>query len=447
MAGDRLLPAACRCYAASLFRVGSMPTTCVVGVLWGDEGKGKIIDFLAAEADYVVRFGGGHNAGHTLIVEGEKLVLHLIPSGIVHPRVVNVIGNGVVVDPIHLCSEIDRLRARGLEVRLGDNLLVSERAHVILEAHRIQDHWHEHLRGKGRIGTTGRGIGPAYADRASRVGMRMGAILRPDLLRQSLASITAEKNAWFQAVGLPTLRPDELFDQLLAAGEKLAPAIADTGRRLRQAHRDGARILGEGAQGVHLDVEHGTYPFVTSSHASTGGVASGTGLPPHTLDRVLGVVKAYGTRVGEGPFPSEIRGELADRLRTAGKEFGSTTGRPRRIGWFDAVAARYAADVAGITELVITNLDVLRGFAPLRMVVGYHLPSGERTAHFPAFDLHQVRVETREMPGFDEDITGVREFGRLPAAAQRYVDEVEERVGVPVRTISVGPGREQVILR
>src|SRR5712671_324738 len=391
-----------RRYAPTLFPQSAMPTTCVVGILWGDEGKGKVIDFLAAEADYVVRFGGGHNAGHTLILPSGKLVLHLVPSGIVHPQVVNVIGNGVVVDPIHLVAEIARLRARGLQVDLGRNLLVSERAHVILEAHRIQDHWHEQLRGKGRIGTTGRGIGPAYSDRASRTGLRVGDLLRPDALHEALRRITTEKNAWFAAVGLPTLDPATLLESLVEAAAALRPAIVDAGSVLRAAQRAGKRIVLEGAQGCLLDVEHGTYPFVTSSHSSTGGAFSGTGMPPHAMT-VIGIAKAYATRVGEGPFPTELHGAAGDRLRIAGNEFGSTTGRPRRCGWFDTVAVRYAGELSGASALVMTNLDVLRGFDPLRLAVAYRHADGTGTRGFPAFGLEAVQPELITVPGFHDD--------------------------------------------
>jgi len=422
-----------------------MPTTCVVGILWGDEGKGKVIDFLAAEADLVVRYGGGHNAGHTLILPTGKMVLQLVPSGIVHPDVVNVIGNGVVVDPLHLVEEIARVRARDMAVVLGGNLLVSERAHVILEAHRIQDQWHEQLRGHGRIGTTGRGIGPCYADRAARTGLRLGELLRPDALRQSLDRIANEKNAMFRAVVLPTLDTSALYEQLTAAAEVLRPAITDTGRILREAHSEGRRILLEGAQGVLLYVEHGTYPFVTSSHASTGGAFSGTGLPPHEL-AVIGVVKAYSSRVGEGPFPSEMEGEIAEVLRKAGNEYGSITGRPRRVGWFDSVAVRYACATSGARELVVTNLDVLRGFPQLKIATAYRM-GGKEVRHFPAFDLDEAEPVYEELPGFDADITAVRSFDRLPATAQAYVKALERHTGARVRTVSVGPGRDQVILR
>lgn len=423
-----------------------MSTTCVVGILWGDEGKGKVIDFLAAEADFVVRYGGGHNAGHTLILPSGKMVLHLVPSGIVHRRVVNVIGNGVVVDPLHLVQEIEGVKKRGLPVELGQNLFLSERAHVILEAHRVQDQWHEQARGKGRIGTTGRGIGPAYADRCTRIGLRLGDLVRPERLRAGIERLCAEKNPLFRGAGLPELSPGVLFEQLAAAGEVLRPGIADTGHLLREARQQEKRILLEGAQGCLLDVEHGTYPYVTSSHASTGGAFSGTGLPPHTM-RVVGIVKAYATRVGEGPFPSELHGDFAERLRKAGNEYGSTTGRPRRIGWFDAVAVRYSAALSGADELVVTNLDVLSGFDSIELVTHYRLPDGTTTDRFVAFDLEDCKPVTERFPGFTENLRACRRFQDLPLAAQRYVEAIERHTGLSVKTISVGPGRDEVILR
>lgn len=428
-----------------------MPTTCVVGILWGDEGKGKVIDYLAAETDYVVRFGGGHNAGHTLVLPPEiagegKLVLHLVPSGIVHPHTVNVIGNGVVVDPIHLCSEIDKLKGRGIAIELGRNMLVSERAHVILPAHQRQDHLAESGRATGKkIGTTGRGIGPAYSDRCSRIGLRVGDLIRPDALREALTALAAQKNALFEPAGIEPLDVDAMFSQLVEAGEKLRPAIVDTGLALRKARLDGKRILLEGAQGCLLDLEHGTYPFVTSSHASTGGAFSGTGMPPHEMHTV-GIVKSYATRVGEGPFPTELFDDTAEELRKAGNEYGSTTGRPRRIGWFDAVAVRYSGGISGAHELVLTSLDVLRGF-PLKLAVDYKLKDGSLTKDLPAFELDAVEPQFLELPGFDEDICDVRDFDALPQNAKNYVAAIEEHTGLRVGTISVGPGRDQLIRR
>ena len=428
----------------------TMPTTCVVGILWGDEGKGKVIDYLAADTDYVVRFGGGHNAGHTLVlppsVAGDgKLVLHLVPSGIVHQHTVNVIGNGVVVDPIHLCEEVAMLRQRGIDVDLGRNLLISERAHVILEAHRRQDEWAERVRGTGRIGTTGRGIGPAYSDRCARVGLRVGDLCRPDALRTALSALAEQKDALFGSAGLDPLDCDRMFDELCAAGAELKPGIVDTGGALRKARREGKRILLEGAQGCLLDLEHGTYPFVTSSHASTGGAYSGTGMPPHEM-RTIGIVKAYATRVGEGPFPTELHDDTGDALRKAGNEYGSTTGRPRRCGWFDAVAVRYSGAVSGVDELVLTCFDVMRGF-PLRLATSYKLPDGSSTTDLPAFDLGSVEPQIEELPGFEDDISDVRDFDGLPQNARDYVAAIERHTGLRVGTISVGPGRDQVIRR
>jgi adenylosuccinate synthase len=374
------------------------------------------------------------------------LVLHLVPSGILRAPVVNVIGNGVAVDPFHLQDEVDELRQMGITVELGRNLVISERAHVILEVHRTLDRRAEGLRGAEPIGTTGRGIGPAYADRASRCSLRLGDLIRPTRLEGALDRLLAEKNALLAAMGMAPVNGVALRQELLRAGEALRPGIADTGALLRRAVTEGRNLLFEGAQGVHLDLELGTYPFVTSSLSSTGGIAPGTGLPPRIPDRAVGVVKAYSTRVGEGPFPTELTGESAERLREAGQEYGSTTGRPRRCGWFDAVAARYAVAVSGITELALTNLDVLTGLDPLPIAVAYEL-AGERIVDFPAFDIEAARPVYQELGGFQGDITGVRHFADLPQNARAYIEAVEERVGLPVRTISVGPEREQVILR
>jgi adenylosuccinate synthase len=372
-----------------------------------------------------------------------------VPSAILRPGVRNVIGNGVVVDPFHLRDEVLGLRARGVDVQLGQNLLVSETAHVILPVHKALDGMAEERRGAAKIGTTGRGIGPAYADRASRCGVRIGDLLRPDYLDAALQRLKAEKDALLVAWGGEAIDVDTLRGELLEVGEFLAPAIADTGHLLREAHRSGARILCEGAQGVLLDVDHGTYPFVTSSSASTGGVAGGTGLPPTALTQVRGVVKAYATRVGSGPFPTELRCDVAHQLREAGREYGSTTGRPRRVGWFDAVAVRYSAQLAGATEVVLTNLDVLSAFRPLQVCVAYDLGGdpAQRSENFPAFDLERVRPVYREFRGFEGDLSGVRSFGDLPDAARAYVEGIEELIGVPIRTVSVGPGRDQVISR
>ncbi|HLU38567.1 MAG TPA: adenylosuccinate synthase [Planctomycetota bacterium] len=424
-----------------------MPTTCVTGVLWGDEGKGKIIDLLARDADFVVRYGGGHNAGHTLIWRGERLVLHLVPSGILQERTVNVIGNGVVVDPLHLRDEVARLREHGVTVDLGRNLLVSERAPLILPMHQALDRVMEAVRGAGKIGTTGRGIGPAYADRAYRSGLRAGDLLRGvGELRAAVEALIREKEPLFAAHGVPPFDAAAIAEDLAAAGRDLAPAITDTGDLLRNAVRAGRKILFEGAQGVLLDVDLGTYPYVTSSNASPAGVPAGTGIPPTALDKVVGVMKAYATRVGEGPFPTEIPEPEVQRLRDAGNEYGSTTRRPRRCGWFDAVAVRYGVAVSGAAELYMTNLDVLSGFDPLRIAVAYETPAG-RTDRFPAFDLDRVRPVWQEVPGFTGDLSGARAFADLPPGARHYVETLERYVGVPIRLVSVGPARDQVIQR
>ena len=424
-----------------------MTSSCVTGLLWGDEGKGKIIDLLSEEASYVVRYGGGHNAGHTLVHEGERMVLHLVPCGIRRPGVVNVVGNGVVVDPFHLAQELAELQERGCEIRLGENFLVSELCHLILPLHRTLDEVAENLRGDAKIGTTGRGIGPTYADRAARLGLRMGDLIRPERLASGLERLLAQKNPMLEALGMPPVDAGELSVQLLELGEQFRPAITDTGRVLRQAVADDERILMEGAQGVLLDVDHGTYPYVTSSNASTCGIAAGTGMAPATIDHVHGVVKAYTTRVGAGPFPTELEGAAAERLRAAGNEYGSTTGRPRRCGWFDAVAVRYAAQLSGARSIVMTNLDVLSGFAPLSVCTAYQMGDGSRSDYFPVLDLDQVMPIYEEHPGFDGDITGVRNFEDLPSEARAYVRSIEEYVGVGVGLVSVGPARDQVIRR
>ena len=424
-----------------------MTSACVTGLLWGDEGKGKIIDLLSEESSYVVRYGGGHNAGHTLVHEGERMVLHLVPCGIRRPGVVNVVGNGVVVDPFHLAEELAGLEKRGFDVRLGENFLVSELCHLVLPLHRTLDEVAENLRGDAKIGTTGRGIGPTYSDRAARLGLRMGDLTRPRRLADGLERLLVQKNPILEAFGESRVDASELSEQLSRLGEQFRPAITDTGRVLREAAARDERILMEGAQGVLLDVDHGTYPYVTSSNASTCGIAAGTGMVPAAIDHVYGVVKAYTTRVGAGPFPTELEGEEAERLRTAGNEFGSTTGRPRRCGWFDAVAVSYAAQLSGAQSIVMTNLDVLSGFDPLPVCIAYQLGDGSRSDYFPVLDLDQVTPIYEEHPGFAEDITGVRAFDDLPSEARHYVRAIEDRTGIGVGLISVGPARDQVMRR
>ncbi|MDP6538502.1 MAG: adenylosuccinate synthase [Planctomycetota bacterium] len=425
-----------------------MPSLSVFGVQWGDEGKGKIIDRLAADADVVVRYQGGANAGHTMVVDGEKTVLHLVPCGVLHPGTKNVVANGVAIDPIQLLAEVDGLRERGVEVT-GETLRVSSGAHLIFEHHRQMDRLSEHWLGDGRIGTTGRGIGPAYADKASRVGLRVGDLLDPNRCRTRLSAALAEKNATIERVhGAQPLDLDAELESAVALGDRLRPFVGDTGAEVRADYRAGKRILFEGAQGIMLDIDHGTYPFVTSSNTGTAGIPAGAGFPPGHIDRAIGIAKAYCTRVGEGPFPSELAGEVGEAIRAAGNEYGATTGRPRRCGWFDAVAVRYGLALNGADGWVMTNLDVLSGFDELSVATAY-VVGGELTSeypsHPPALDDCEVRYETR--PGWEGDISGLRRYEDLPENARAYVEWVEELVGTPIVMLSIGPDREQVISR
>ncbi|MAF64180.1 MAG: adenylosuccinate synthase [Planctomycetes bacterium] len=425
-----------------------MPSLSVFGAQWGDEGKGKIIDRLAADADVVVRYQGGANAGHTMVVDGEKTVLHLVPCGVLHRGTKNVVANGVAIDPVQLLEEVDALRERGVEVT-GESLRISAGAHLIFEHHRRMDQLSEHWLGEGRIGTTGRGIGPAYADKASRVGLRVSDLLDPERCHSRLSAVLAEKNATIEGVhGADPVDLAAELERATALGDRLRPFVGDTGAELRADYRAGKRILFEGAQGIMLDIDHGTYPFVTSSNTGTAGIPAGAGFPPGHIDRAIGIAKAYCTRVGEGPFPSELRGETGDAIRAAGNEYGATTGRPRRCGWFDAVAVRYGLSLNGADGWVMTNLDVLSGFEELSVATSYVM-DGEQTreypAHLPALDGCEVRLETR--PGWQEDISGLRCYEDLPASARSYVEWVEELIGTPIVMLSIGPEREQVISR
>ncbi len=424
-----------------------MSAVCVVGVQWGDEGKGKVIDVLAKGVDFVVRYQGGNNAGHTVVVGGETFVLHLVPSGVLRPGTVNVIGNGVVVDPVQLFREIDGLERRG--VRVAECLRVSARAHLILPYHRTLDAGAERWKGAGRIGTTGRGIGPAYADKAARTGLRVADLLDRERFATRLRAALAEKNEVLAKVyGEPPLSFESTFETYAALAERMVPFVCDAGDLLRRAHREGRKILYEGAQGTMLDLDAGTSPYVTSSSTGCWGVAGGTGFPPRRIDEVVGIAKAYCTRVGEGPFPSELPGDLGDLLRERGKEYGATTGRPRRCGWFDLLAARYAIELNGVDRLAVTNVDVLSGFDPIRVAVGYRC-GGRVLESFPAdrADLDGCAPVFRDFRGFREEITAVTAFDRLPQEARTYVEFLEGALGVPIPVVSVGPGREQVIRR
>lgn len=430
-----------------------MSITVIVGAQWGDEGKGKITDMLAAEADIVARYGGGDNAGHTVTVGAERFALHLIPSGILYPQVVCLLGGGMVVNPKKLLSEMDELAARGVEVSPA-RLKLDGRAHLIMPYHIALDGAAEAARGSAAIGTTRRGIGPAYADKSARAGIRAQEMLSPpEAFAQRIREQVAAKNTLLQQVyGQPPLDAEAIVAEYLTFAQRLAPYVADVSEVIAQSLRRRKRILAEGAQGTLLDLDLGSYPYVTSSYPTIGGAIIGLGVGPQHIDRVIGVVKAYQTRVGAGPMPTELTGELAATLRGTGTqpwdEFGTTTGRPRRCGWLDGVSVRYAVQVNGLTEIALTKLDVLSRFETLQVCVAYEL-DGERIETFPTDStlLARCRPIYETLPGWQVEITQARTFDELPEAARQYVSFVEELSGVPVSCISVGPEREQTIRR
>jgi adenylosuccinate synthase len=421
-----------------------MPATILVGTQWGDEGKGKATDLLADHMDLVVRYQGGNNAGHTVQVAGETFKLHLIPSGILYEHITPVIADGVVVDPRVLLEEMDGLAARGVDV---SPLLVSTNAHLIMPYHLELDRVTERYLGRQRLGTTKRGIGPAYADKAARIGLRVQDLTDEKIFRQKLEAALKEKNAVLSKVynRLP-LDAEEIAGDYLRYGERLAPHISDTSSVIHRALRQGEGVLLEGAQGTLLDLDHGTYPFVTSSNPVAGGALVGSGIGPKEVDRVIGVTKAYVTRVGSGPFPTEDRGELGERMRDRGQEFGTTTGRPRRCGWFDAVLLRYAARINGLTELFLTKLDVLSGVQSVRVCTAYRY-EGEVYEDFPPHQtiVHRAQPLFEEVEGWAEDLGAARSADEMPPAARKYVERLSDLGGVPVRTVSVGPSREQTV--
>ena len=422
-----------------------MPATVVVGTQWGDEGKGKLTDLLSAEMDVVVRYQGGHNAGHRIVVEGEAFALQLIPSGILYPTVTPVIGNGVVVDPSVLLEEIDVLEAKGVDT---SNLLVSGNAHLIMPYHRELDRVTERYLGKAALGTTKRGIGPTYADKATRVGLRVQDLLDEKIFRQKLELVLKEKNALLAKVynRLP-FSADEIADFYLGQlASRIAPMVADTVGFLHGALAEGRSILLEGAQATFLDLDHGTYPFVTSSNPVAGGACTGSGLGPRDLSSIVGIAKAYVTRVGAGPFPTEVFDDLATLLVERGHEFGTNTGRMRRCGWVDAVMARQAVRLNSLTEVALTKLDVLDTFETIKVCVGYEA-DGVRYDYPPYHQsvLHKVTPIYEELPGWCTDLTAMTSYEELPAAAKDYVAFLSEQIGVPVRTVGVGPGREQFV--
>ncbi len=424
-----------------------MANVVVIGAQWGDEGKGKIVDLLAQQSDVVVRFQGGNNAGHTLVVNGEKTILHVIPSGALHRDKVCVIGNGVVLDAEVLLHELRELREQG-HLRDASQLRISEQAHLIMPYHRAIDLARERMRGAGKIGTTGRGIGPTYEDKAARVGIRVIDLMEEDTFRAKLEHNIAEKNGYLKAIlKEQALDFEEIHHTYGGYREQLAPYVADTGVLLEEMFRDGKNVLFEGAQGTLLDVDHGTYPYVTSSNTVIGGVCSGAGVGPRHIHEVIGISKAYTTRVGSGPFPTELTGPEGDKLRQDGDEYGATTGRPRRCGWFDVVAVRHAARLNGLTGIALTKLDVLTGLPTIRVCTAYRW-GRKLLHHFPASlkVMESVEPVWEEFEGWQEPVSGARSVADLPLNARRYMERLEELVDTEIVIASVGPDRDQTIL-
>ncbi|MFV0433986.1 MAG: adenylosuccinate synthase [Leucobacter sp.] len=423
-----------------------MPAVLITGAQWGDEGKGRATDLLGSRVDYVVKFNGGNNAGHTVVIGEEKYALHLLPSGILTPGVVPVIGNGVVVDLGVLKQELDALSSRGIDI---SKLKVSANAHVITAYHRTLDKVTERFLGKRQIGTTGRGIGPAYADKINRVGIRIQDIFDESILRQKVEAALEFKNQVLVKIyNRRAIDPDEVIADLLSFREMLEPMVCDTGLLLHEAMRADKNVLFEAGQATMLDIDHGTYPFVTSSNATAGGASTGSGLPPHQLDRIIAVIKAYTTRVGAGPFPTELFDENGEHLARVGHEYGTTTGRPRRCGWYDAPIARYAARINGVTDFVLTKLDVLSGLERIPVCVAYEV-NGVRHDEMPVnqSDFHHAKPVYEEFPGWSEDISDARTFEDLPQNAQDYILALEAMSGSRISAIGVGPEREQVVVR
>lgn len=425
-----------------------MANIVIIGAQWGDEGKGKIVDMLSAESDLIVRFQGGNNAGHTIKVDGRETILHLIPSGILHEGKACLIGNGVVLDPEVFLKEVDALSAQGVDVspaRLG----ISPKTHLILPYHKVLDQAREAKRAGKKIGTTGRGIGPCYEDKVARIGVRAGDLAQPDLLREKVRFALLEKNVLLKELyKFEPVDENSVLEPLLAQAARLTPYLADVSAAIAEAQAKGQVVLFEGAQGIHLDIDHGTYPFVTSSNTVASSAAAGSGVGPHALDRIVGIVKAYSTRVGSGPFPTELEDDTGSYLRAQGHEFGATTGRPRRCGWLDAVVLRETVRLNSMTEIALTKLDVLRGLPALQICVAYEL-DGKRLEYMPQGEgeLARVRPVYEELPGFEQDISGCTEFAQLPESVRRYVERIEELTGVRVAFVSVGPDRHATIVR
>lgn len=425
-----------------------MSNVVIIGAQWGDEGKGKLVDMLSQELDVIVRFQGGNNAGHTIKVGDEQTILHLIPSGILHKGKVCLIGNGVVCDPEVFLMEIDKLAARQVDVSPA-RLKISKKTHLILAYHKALDIAREKHKAGNKIGTTGRGIGPCYEDKMARVGVRAGDLTNPALVRTKIEAALHEKNALFTGLyGEPALTVDGVYNELMALAPRLVPYLADVSTEIDKAWAKGQRVLFEGAQGTHLDIDHGTYPFVTSSNTVAGNAAAGSGASPRSLDCIMGIVKAYTTRVGSGPFPTELEDATGEQLRSQGHEFGATTGRPRRCGWLDIVILRESIRLNGLTDIALTKLDVMQGLPTLKICTAYTY-NGE-TVNFPPQEeggLGEVTPIYEEMPGFTEDITQCTSWDALPDTVRKYILRIEELCGVPVTYVSLGPDRDQTIKR
>ncbi|MCH7956986.1 MAG: adenylosuccinate synthase [Proteobacteria bacterium] len=423
-----------------------MANVVVIGTQWGDEGKGKIVDWLSERADVVVRFQGGHNAGHTLVIDGVTYKLNLLPSGVVRGGKLSIIGNGVVVDPWALADEIEGMRAQGIAIS-PENLSIAENAPLILPLHRALDQARESALGKDRIGTTGRGIGPAYEDKVARRAIRVGDLAEPQVLAEKVDRLLLHHNALLRGLGLPEVDRDGLIQALEEITPKILPFAGTVWKQLDEARRAGKRILFEGAQGTMLDIDHGTYPFVTSSNSVAGMAAVGSGQGPGAVDYVLGITKAYTTRVGSGPFPTELHDDVGKGLGERGREFGTVTGRARRCGWFDAVLVRQAVKVNGIDGIALTKADVLDGMDELKVCTGYRI-DGESLDHLPASSVQQAKVEPvyEVMEGWSETTRGARSWADLPATAVKYIRRIEEIIGAPVAMLSTSPEREDTIL-
>ncbi len=423
-----------------------MANVAVIGAQWGDEGKGKIVDWLSSRADVVVRFQGGHNAGHTLVIDGTEYKLHLLPSGIVRQGKLSIIGNGVVVDPQALLDEIRMIEAKGVGIS-SDNLVIAENTNLILPVHQAMDRAMEKARGKSAIGTTGRGIGPAYEDKVARRGLRVCDLRHPELVRTRLEAMMVRHNALLIGLGEETVDTGAIYDGLMEIAEDVLAYAGVVWQRLEETRHDNRKILFEGAQGIMLDVDHGTYPYVTSSNTVSAAASSGSGIGPGAVNYILGIAKAYTTRVGSGPFPTELADETGDLIGERGHEFGTTTGRKRRCGWFDAVMVRQAVKIGGINGIALTKLDVLDGFEELKICTGYEL-EGRKIDNFPASPVYQKEVKPvyETVPGWEETTCGARSWSDLPASAVKYIRMIEELIEAPVALLSTSPERDDTIL-